>query len=258
MQLQPGRVYQRKDLHAYFGGQRQGGIVTPKARPVILLFSSPKGEAYGYRDGWLKDLDRYLYSGEGTEGDMTLDRGNRAVLEHAAQGKQLLLFVREEERGPYLYVGEFAYTGHFWSWNTDVHGTLRKVLTFVLEPINAVREGPETKLTPEQELLLQQGRLAGKPLVREAIVKRYGRSSFVAEQTLSRAQGRCELCGSPAPFVDLNEEPFLEVHHIIPLSEGGTDDLKNTAALCPNCHRAVHYAKDASELQRRLKALRGA
>ncbi len=27
MQLQPGRVYQRKDLHAYFGGQRQGGIV---------------------------------------------------------------------------------------------------------------------------------------------------------------------------------------------------------------------------------------
>jgi hypothetical protein len=136
MQLQPGRVYQRKDLHAYFGGQRQGGIVTPKARPVILLFSGPKGEAYGYRDGWLKDLDRYLYSGEGTKGDMTLDRGNRAVLEHAAQGKQLLLFVREEERGPYLYVGEFAYTGHFWSWNTDVHGTLRKVLTFVLEPIN--------------------------------------------------------------------------------------------------------------------------
>jgi 5-methylcytosine-specific restriction protein A len=163
MQLQPGRVYQRKDLHAYFGGQRQGGIVTPKAHPVILLFSSPKGEAYGYRDGWLKDLDRYLYSGEGTEGDMTLDRGNRAVLEHAAQGKQLLLFVREEERGPYLYVGEFAYTGHFWSWNTDVHGALRKVLTFVLEPINAVREGPETKFTPEQELLLQQGRLAGKP-----------------------------------------------------------------------------------------------
>jgi hypothetical protein len=53
MQPQPGRVYQRKDLHAYFGGQRQAGIVTPKAHPVILLFSSPKGEAYGYRDGWL-------------------------------------------------------------------------------------------------------------------------------------------------------------------------------------------------------------
>ena len=70
MQLQPGRVYQRKDLHAYFGGQRQGGIVTPKAHPVILLFSSPKGEVYGYRDGWLKDLDRYLYSGEGTKGDI--------------------------------------------------------------------------------------------------------------------------------------------------------------------------------------------
>jgi 5-methylcytosine-specific restriction protein A len=52
--------------------------------------------------------------------------------------------------------------------------------------------------------------------------------------------------------VDLNEEPFLEVHHIIPLSEGGTDDLKNTAALCPNCHRAVHYANNAPELQQKL------
>jgi len=258
MQLQPGQFYQRADLHAYFGGQRQGGIVTPKAHPVILLFSSPKGEAYGYRDGWLEDRDLYLYSGEGTEGDMTLDKGNRAVLEHASQGKRLLLFARQKERGPYLYVGEFSYADHFWSWNADAQGTLRKVLTFILKPISAVREGPEAELTPEQELLLQQGRLGGRPSLRESVVRRYGRSALVAQQALQRAQGRCELCGSSAPFVDLNDEPFLEVHHIIPLSEGGTDDLQNTAALCPNCHRAVHYAKNAPELQRRLKALRGA
>ncbi|WP_448377640.1 hypothetical protein [Fervidobacterium sp.] len=148
MDLQPGQFYQRADLHAHFGGQRQGGIVTPKAHPVILLFSSPKGEAYGYRDGWLKDRDLYLYSGEGTEGDMTLDRGNRAILEHASQGKRLLLFARQKERGPYLYVGEFSYAGHFWSWNTDAQGTLRKVLTFILKPISAVREGPVAKITP--------------------------------------------------------------------------------------------------------------
>ena len=28
----------------------------------------------------------------------------------------------------------------------------------------------------------------------------------------------------------------IEVHHIIPLKDGGTDDIDNAAPLCPNCH----------------------
>ncbi|WP_027702080.1 HNH endonuclease [Metaclostridioides mangenotii] len=40
--------------------------------------------------------------------------------------------------------------------------------------------------------------------------------------------------------MNLNNEPYLDVHHIIWLSKGGNDDIDNTVALCPNCHKKMH------------------
>ena len=36
------------------------------------------------------------------------------------------------------------------------------------------------------------------------------------------------------------------------LVQGGSDRVQNTAALCPNCHRALHYASNATELANRV------
>lgn len=255
MRLVPGALYPREQLHLHFGGQRQGGISTPRKHPVVLLFSSPSGEVFGYRDGWLGDV--YLYSGEGVQGDMTLTRGNRVILNHREQGRKLLLFVRTRLRGPYLYLGEFVYAGHFWSWAPDLSRSPRRAVTFFLEPVEAVREGPEAKLTPEQVHFLQQGRLEGaSERVQTYLASRYSRSAAIARETLRRAKGKCELCGAPAPFLDLIGEPFLEVHHILPLSEGGPDTMENTAALCPNCHRAAHYSARAPEIRQKLLVVR--
>ncbi|MFU8787539.1 MAG: HNH endonuclease [Methylobacter sp.] len=33
----------------------------------------------------------------------------------------------------------------------------------------------------------------------------------------------------------------MEVHHIVPLSQGGEDTIEYVVALCPNCHRKRHY-----------------
>ena len=64
---------------------------------------------------------------------------------------------------------------------------------------------------------------------------------MVAER-LELANGKCEECHSEAPFIKKsNGLPYLEVHHIIPLSENGLDEVKNTLALCPNCHREIHF-----------------
>ena len=49
---------------------------------------------------------------------------------------------------------------------------------------------------------------------------------------------RCEMCGS---------EEGLEVHHIIPVSCGGSDDESNLKVLCGKCHTAIHN-KDRSYL----------
>jgi hypothetical protein len=47
-----GRVYdRRREIHKPYGGQHQGGISTPRGRPFVLLFTSPTGEQYGYKDG---------------------------------------------------------------------------------------------------------------------------------------------------------------------------------------------------------------
>lgn len=36
----------------------------------------------------------------------------------------------------------------------------------------------------------------------------------------------------------------LHVHHIVPQEEGGSDEIENAAALCPNCHH--DYGHDPS------------
>lgn len=71
----------------------------------------------------------------------------------------------------------------------------------------------------------------------------FDRSPDVVAEVLSRACGSCESCTKPAPFLRRGDgSPYLEVHHRIPLAAGGEDTVENAIALCPNCHRAAHYA----------------
>lgn len=70
----------------------------------------------------------------------------------------------------------------------------------------------------------------------------YRRNPDVIAETLIRANGNCGCCHREAPFARATDgTPFLEVHHRIPLSEGGDDTVENAIALCPNCHRWMHH-----------------
>ena len=107
-----GRLYKRAELHARCGGQKQGGISTPKGQPFLLLFTGG-GETYGYEDGW-DPSGVFLYSGEGQDGDMTFTGGNRALRDHIGNGKDLHLFAKKGKMVRYL--GLFACTS--WSYRT--------------------------------------------------------------------------------------------------------------------------------------------
>lgn len=75
----------------------------------------------------------------------------------------------------------------------------------------------------------------------EVTVTRFVRSPHVVAERLFIAEGYCERCKKPAPFRRLvDNTPYLEVHHVVPLSEDGLDEVENTQALCPNCHSEVH------------------
>lgn len=82
----------------------------------------------------------------------------------------------------------------------------------------------------------------------------FARDVEIVAWALKRAAGICELCGNPGPFLTADGRRFLEVHHIVPLSERGPDTVENVAALCPNCHRACHHAPDRRLLARKLQA----
>lgn len=93
-------------------------------------------------------------------------------------------------------------------------------------------------------------------IVRET--KYYERNEAIKLVAKMLANGECQLCEQPAPFVDQKGIPFLESHHIIWLSNNGPDTLENSIALCPNCHSKMHILgleKDVVKLKNRAKQL---
>lgn len=70
----------------------------------------------------------------------------------------------------------------------------------------------------------------------------FERNQDVVAEVLIRAEGNCENCKNAAPFLrEKDNSPYLEVHHIIRLADGGDDTVENAEALCPNCHREKHF-----------------
>src|SRR6202167_1056885 len=93
-----GKVYRRRDLHHRFGGQQQGGVVTPAGHLLIFLITGEAGLGYGYHDE-AHDDGSFLYYGEGQSGPMTFIRGNRAIRDHTLTGRDLHLFEKATRMG---------------------------------------------------------------------------------------------------------------------------------------------------------------
>lgn len=51
----------------------------------------------------------------------------------------------------------------------------------------------------------------------------------------------CAACG-------YSNERVLVTHHIVPISEGGTNRLDNIVLLCPTCHTEIHSEKYKDEV----------
>jgi len=78
---------------------------------------------------------------------------------------------------------------------------------------------------------------------------RFVRRPDVIAWVLEAAEGVCGACGASAPFLRSNGEPYLEVHHVRPLADGGPDTIDNAVALCPNCHRQLHHGATREALR---------
>ena len=131
-----GALYSRRDdIHARFGGQRQGGISTPASEPFVFIFTGEAGKQHGYDDFW-DDSGVFHYYGEGQRGDMALTAGNQAVLRHEVDRKRLLLFQMMGKSQPYRYLGEFRCLAYYEVPNVpDTEGVMRTAIAFRLVPL---------------------------------------------------------------------------------------------------------------------------
>ncbi|MEV0115549.1 hypothetical protein AB0H77_20275 [Streptomyces sp. NPDC050844] len=164
VQIKPGDIRTRAQLKEIFGGSLQGGIISSRSTPNILLFTDHEsGSLYGYQDGWLADEDDlgpvFEYTGEGSVGDQTLTRGNRGIFQHETEGRHLRVFmavgtVPGTNTKLHRYLGEFELdtTEPYVERQTlDAEQQMRRVLVFRLRPVGEVDQQPDDVIAPADE-----------------------------------------------------------------------------------------------------------
>jgi 5-methylcytosine-specific restriction protein A len=251
-----GKAYNRtRDVQERFGGTGWKGIVTTKEGPTFV-FSSKNGAVYGYENRMLED-GVFEYFGQGASGDQTFKDGNAAILNHAENGKSLLVFTRAKP--DIFFEGEYVYAGHHFTDAPGEDGKIRQAIVFELRPIEAVEDAAQeliqvsykgTDLSTLRTRAMEAAKAA--PKASDKTVSVYERTAVIKTYIFARANGKCEDCGEVAPFLTAKGRPFLEAHHIRRMSDGGPDDPRHMIALCPNCHRGAHYAHDAQVRNERM------
>lgn len=68
-----------------------------------------------------------------------------------------------------------------------------------------------------------------------AVRRRYGRAWKRIRDKHVLAHPYCEKCFEKGVMVQVEE-----VHHILPLSQGGSHDKDNLISLCKSCHARIH------------------
>lgn len=66
--------------------------------------------------------------------------------------------------------------------------------------------------------------------------KKYGRAWKRIRDRYAQAHPFCEKC-----FKEGKMTMMEEVHHIIPVSKGGTHDRSSLMSLCRSCHNRIHH-----------------
>ena len=64
---------------------------------------------------------------------------------------------------------------------------------------------------------------------------RYGKSWRQVRKRYSQQHPLCEMCLAQGKAM-----PMDHVHHIVPLSQGGSNEESNLMSLCKSCHSKIH------------------
>ncbi len=226
---------------------RSGGMfVLGDLDAVVIKASLVDGV---YPNKWIEKheiLKYYLKSIKGEFGEHF--KANAAILHN--REIPILTFVRERQGDRFIFEGIFKYL----DFKTDIDGSkwfeLKKIESGD-EAVYVERDYLEANLNDSVSKAKRDtkseraSRLINAPKIpKQVIVVSLGfvRNADVIAEALARSAGICEACNKPAPFNRKSDgTPYLEVHHKLPLAQGGEDSIANAVAICPNCHRQAHF-----------------
>ena len=229
--LTEGKIYSREDLVEMFGitdSTVNTGVFRPKGSRSIWLFVTrdKTSDRTQYKD----NLDGDLLRWEG----QTSGRTDSKIVDHEANGDELLVFYRESKlqhpKAGFQFEGRFRYLSH-----RDKNPS-----KFVLQRI---RRHLETE--PDLPVAFDPSDIAdGRRKVLAAVSQRQGQTKFRRE--LMRAyEGKCAVTGCAV-------EPLLEAAHIHPYFGPQTNDVTNGLLLRADIHTLFDLGLIAVDSERRI------
>lgn len=269
-----GKTYERSELLNFIGSkQPQSGILWNKegSDTIIITTGGRHTKRVSYTDSLQSD-GSWIYTGQGEKGDQNPYSFANSLLTNL--DKKILLFTTREpnakevrERGhhkkQYQFEGLFKVAD--WKIETQTEGKRKgdKLVKYILQPIEEKEELNLPLIDPLENIVLEptefynvrKKAISSIDKPNTIVLTEYrNRSIQIKKYALLRAEGKCENCGNDAPFVNVDNIPFLEVHHIFSLADNGPDHPVNVAAICPNCHKEAHYGKNSEILKESLSS----
>ena len=125
----------------------------------------------------------------------------------------------------------------------------REVLSLLGEELDDLPSPTaQADVTPGKLAEMEKKYLHASPEVKERLSKTVERGPI--GRLVKKATGfRCQLCDglglNPIGFLKKNGEPYVEAHHVMPVSkkEVGSLSASNVMTLCANHHREMHYGE---------------
>jgi len=260
--LKPSDILTNQELMNKFKCAMSGGMRFSHRTNVLVLISDHTKSLYD--DRWINNV--FHYTGMGQMGPQSLDYSQNKKLYQSNHTNVTVYLFEVFMQNQYVFKGEVYLSGNpYQEEQLDKKNELRLVWVFPLRLRNEHNEGEipiefleskekiqknRAKKLTKEDLMIRASRAAHTPGSRTVVTKGYERDMYISEYAKRRANGVCQLCEEPAPFHTKKGDPYLETHHIEWLSKGGEDTIENTVALCPNCHRRMHFLNSKKDIEK--------
>lgn len=232
--IEEGSILSHAEIYIYFGGSTRGAVVRKNKRKNFFILVLDNLHNTFYENG---DI---LFNCYGANAKVDESTG---LFIHKEMQSKIFVF-RKMEKNKYCYLGRYETTDQLSENNGNKY--------VILKHLEAEYVAPKS-IDRFQYLTLDQcadAKYLDVPTTeekKECKLHSSKRNEKVSSYTKHRANGICDLCGKEAPFKNSLGQPYLECHHVIYIANDGPDRIYNTVALCPNCHKRIHYLGDKAD-----------